>query len=628
MSSANVWGFPTEENAVASGIIPNEQARSEYINANYTKTAYEIPMRDGEKLFTHVYSPLNTKVDNPIILIRTPYGIRPYGEEMRAPNLGPSWHFVKENYIIVYQDVRGRYMSDGTFAMMRPVIQQKQSNTDVDEASDTCDTIDWLINNIEDNNGKVGVQGISYPGFYAAMSLVESHPALKAVSPQAPMADLFMGDDGHHYGALYLNHTFSFFATMGLPRKEKNNGGLNRFGYPTQDNYDYLLKLGPIKNIDKLFHKGTNPWWTQVMEHETYDQFWKDRSIYHNLKNIKPAVLVVGGWYDAEDLLGTIQTYKHIEKQNQGIQNTFVMGPWTHGQWSRTGNTSLGLIDYEGNHGEFFQEKVQLEFFNHYLKGNTDESTPDIPEAVIFETGSNKWRFYDQWPIANGTERKFYLDDGGTLSFQKPDKSALDYDEYVSDPAKPVPYTAQIGTRLPTEYMVEDQRFASRRPDVLTYQSEVLSQGVTMSGPITVDFHVSTSGTDADWVVKVIDVYPDDAKNPENIPRGSTMGGYQMMVRGDIIRGKFRNSFENPEPFEPNKVTRVKFELPDVQHKFKEGHKIMIQVQSSWFPLMDRNPQSFVHVYKADEKDFVKATQRIFHTDEYPSNITVMTVDN
>jgi len=605
--------------------IPSYAEQASYINTNYSKFEHTIPMRDGAKLFTFVYAPKDPAEDSPIILIRTPYGIRPYGEEYRT-RLGPSWHFVKENYIFAYQDVRGRFMSEGEFANMRPVIQNKKSNKDIDEASDTYDTIEWLLNNIPNNNGKVGVQGISYPGFYAAMSLVDSHPALLAVSPQAPMADLFLGDDGHHYGAFYLNHAFTFFGGMGTPRKELTNGGLTWFKYPTPDAYSFFLDIGPLKNIDKIYYKGGNPWWNQVMEHETYDQFWKDRSIYHNLKNIDPAVMVVGGWYDAEDLLGTLQTYYHIEDQNSGLQNTLVMGPWTHGAWSRTGPTSLGAIDFNANVGEYFQEKIQLPFFNYYLKG---EGTLDIPEAVIFETGANVWRFYDEWPPKNASNKSIYLQSNGKLAFQKPTTlSSKDYDEYISDPNNPVPYTSQIVSRVPQNYIIEDQRFAAKRPDVLVYKSDELRENIAITGPITVDIYVSTSGTDSDWIVKVIDVYPDSTKDHKGVPSGVHMGGYQMMVRGDVIRGKFRNSFEKPEPFEPNKVTRVKFELPDVQHCFLKGHKIMIQIQSSWFPLIDMNPQTFCHVYKADKKDFQKTVQRIYRSQEYSSNISVKIIDS
>jgi putative CocE/NonD family hydrolase len=406
----------------------------------------------------------------------------------------------------------------------------------------------------------------------------------------------------------------------GDPTTERNK----RFQYPTPDAYSFFLNIGPLGNLDKLYFKGGNPWWTQVMEHETYDSFWKDRSIYHNLKNIKPAVLVVGGWYDAEDLLGTIQTYYHIEKQNPGIQNTFVMGPWTHGSWGRTGRSKLGAIDFKASTGEYFQESIQLPFFNYYLKG---KGTLNIPEAAIFETGANAWRFYDEWPPKKAFDKSIYLQADGKLAFDKPESSPTDYDEYISDPKNPVPYTSQTASRLRTNYFVEDQRFAARRPDVLVYQTDVLTEDITITGPITVDIHVSTSGTDSDWIVKVIDVLPDSTSDPEGLPPGVHMGGYQMMVRGDVIRGKFRNSFENPEPFEPNQVTRVKFELPDVQHRFLKGHKIMAQIQSSWFPLIDMNPQTFCHVRKADEEDFQKAVQRIYRSKAYPSNIQFLIIE-
>ena len=601
--------------------------RLAYMKEHYSKSEQLVPMRDGVGLYTQIYAPRDPSDKYPIILIRSPYGIMPYDDVYRN-EMYLSWHFVEEKYIFVYQDVRGRFMSEGEFVNMRPYIVNKKSPQDIDASSDTYDTVEWLLKNESNHNGKVGIWGISYLGFYAAMAAMSGHPAVVAVSPQAPMADLFLGDDGHHYGAFYLAHVFRFMGAMGMPREERTKTWPPDafFRYPTPDGYAFFLNLGPLKNFDKQYFKGKNVFWNAMMEHGAYDAFWKERSIYSHLRGIRPAVMTVGGWYDVEDLLGTLQTYAHIEKQNPGLQNTLVMGPWRHGGWNHSDGDKFGVIEFGSKTAKYFAEQVEFPFFNYHLKG---KGSLDLPEALVFETGSNVWRSYDSWPPRDAVEKNVYLHSGGTLSFDEPtatDKNS--YDEYISDPHKPVPFTTITHNWVPTEYMVEDQRFAASRTDVLVYQTEILTQDVTITGPITATLFVSTSGTDADWVVKVIDVFPDSTPDPKWNPKGIRMGGYQLLVRGDVIRGKFRNSFEKPEPFKPNEVTKVQFDLPDMQHRFLRGHKMMVQIQNSWFPMIDRNPQTYCDIYNASESDFQKAVQRVYWSEKYPSHITLRTVSS
>jgi uncharacterized protein len=607
------------DDAKADPASPSD--RQGYFERHYRKSEQRIPMRDGVRLFTHIFTPIDQSEPHPIIFFRTPYGIAPYGDAFPNTPL-PSLSFAKENYIMVFQDIRGMSMSEGTFKFVRPYEKTKKSAADIDESSDAYDSIEWLLKNVPQHNGKVGVWGISYPGFTAAMAAISAHPAVRAVSPQAPMADLFLGDDGHHWGALYLAHYANYVYTMGQVRKAPTTDSLPRLQFPTPDGYSFYLQLGPLKNFkDKIFGNG-NPLWDETLAHETYDAYWKANSIYPHLQDIKPAILMVGGWYDAEDLLGTLRTYQTIEKRNPGLRNTLVMGPWRHSGWSYFAgvNENRGVFPFTGTI-TYFQEKIELPFFNYYLKG---KGTLDTPEAVVFETGTDQWRSYDTWPPKESKEKKMFLADHGRVSFDAPPvSSGAGFDEYLSDPAKPVPYTMHVTPRYSQDYFVEDQRFAASRPDVLVYSGEALTEDVTISGPIKAELYVSTTGTDADWVIKVIDVFPDDAPDPKTNPKGIRMGGYQRLIRGDIIRGKFRNSFEKPEPFTPNRVTKVEFELPDVQHAFLKGHRIMVQIQSSWFPLFDRNPQTFCDIGRADEKDFQKAAHRLYRTPQYPSGITM-----
>jgi hypothetical protein len=551
------------------------------------------------------------------MLNRTPYSVAPYGVGSYKDALGPSPLFAKEGYIFVYQDVRGRYMSEGQFVDVRPYKERKSGSSDVDESSDAYDTIDWLVKNVPNNNGRVGMWGISYPGFYAAMGAIDAHPALRAASPQGPIADWFIGDDFHHNGTLFFPHAFNFFSGFGRPRPQPTTESAQGFVHFTPDGYKFFLELGPLANVNRDYFKGDIAFWNDLMEHPNYDQFWKARNTRPHLKNIKPAVMTVGGWFDAEDLFGALNTYKAIESQSPGAYNILVMGPWYHGGWARSTGEALGNVQFGSKTSEFYRENIELTFFNHYLK---DKGELKLPEAYVFETGSNQWRAYGEWPPKNAAPKNLYFSAGGKLSFEAP-KEAGAFDEYISDPAKPVPFINEIATGMTREYMTGDQRFASRRGDVVAYQTAALTEDVTVAGPVTASLFVSTTGTDSDFVVKLVDVYPDNA--PDNSPdaRAVKMGGHEMLVRGEPMRARFRNSFEKPEAMTPGHMTKVEFIMPDVNHTFLKGHRIMVQVQSSWFPLVDRNPQKFVDIYKATEADFQKATQRVYRAGQASSHI-------
>lgn len=615
---------------VAAQVRINED--SVFIRKNYTKIERQIPMRDGVKLFTSIYLPkkLFEKNTFPIILNRTPYSVAPYGEKLFKSSIGPSVHFARDGYIIVYQDVRGKYMSEGDFEAYRPYITNKKSEKDIDESSDTYDTIEWLIQNIKGNNGKVGTWGISAPGYYTTMSTIDAHPALKAASPQAPVSDWFMGDDRHHNGAFFLMGSFSFISSYGAPRPVPTPKGTPGFsGYGTPDSYSFYKGIGPIKNLNERYLKGENRIWNQLMEHEVYDEFWQGRTPVPHLKNIKPAVMVVGGWFDQEDLYGPLKAYGGIEANQPKSPNLLVMGPWIHGGWSRGTGESLGNIRFGSKTSLFYQKEVEFPFFNHYLK---DGPAHTLPKAYIFETGANEWRKYDQWPPAHSVEKRLYLHPDRTLSFS-PTMSVMQegvkpsFHEYTSDPDKPVPYTSEVRIIRGSDFMYEDQRFVATRPDVLVYQSEVLTEDVVISGNVFANLFVSTTGTDADFVVKLIDVYPNDAPNDSPANPAMKMGGFQLLVRGEVMRAKFRKSFSKPEPMVPDQVENVKFDMQDAAHRFKKGHRIMIQLQSSWFPLVDRNPQKFVNIYKASEEDFQIATHRIYTSGEHGSYVGVRVVE-
>ncbi|MBL7731986.1 MAG: CocE/NonD family hydrolase [Chitinophagaceae bacterium] len=595
---------------------------SAWIRDNYTKLEQYIPMRDGIKLFTSIYIPNDRSEKHPFLLMRTPYSCAPYGKEFSNRVLKSHWkYYARENYIIVVQDVRGRWMSEGEFVDVRPFNKNK-TGTEIDEASDTYDAVDWLVKNIEGNNGNVGVFGISYPGFYATMAAASHHPAIKAVSPQAPVTDWFIGDDFHHNGAFFQMDGFSFYSGFGKPRPKPTTVGSPGYQFTTRDNYKFYLEH-TLPDLMKLM-KDSVAFWKDLYARPNYDDWWKARNARNAMYNIKPAMLTVGGLFDAEDCWGAWNLYKAIEKQNPGINNRVVIGPWSHGQWGGNDGTALGNIRFGSNTSQWYQNNIEVPFFNYYLKGKGE--LPKIAEATVFFSGENQWRKLDQWPPA-GNGRDIYLDANGWLSWNRPG-ARNSFTEYTSDPAHPVPYTEDVHFQRTTEYMTDDQRFANRRPDVLTFQTDVLEEDLTLAGVVSANLKVVISSTDADFVVKVIDVFPDDFQYPgtsAGARRSSAgpypMGGYQMLVRGEIMRGKFRNSFEIPEPFKPGKIETVKFDLPDIAHTFKKGHRLMIQIQSSWFPLADRNPQQFMNIYEATAKDFQKANVRIYHDAANASSI-------
>lgn len=596
------------------------QEKENYIEKNYDKNEFRIKMRDGVHLFTIVYSPKDKSKKYPMIMTRTPYSIGPYDKNKFAKYLGPAEKFVKDGYIFVLQDVRGRFMSEGEYDNMRPYIPVK-TGKQTDESTDTYDTIEWLIKNIPNNNGRVGMWGNSYPGFYTIMGAIDAHPNLVAVSPQAPISDWFIGDDMHHNGAFSLQMSFNFFKNFGIPRPQPTAQWQRGVEYPSPDNYTFFLNHTPIKKLNEKILKNSIPFWDSIMAHGTYDYFWQQRSNLQHLKNIKPAMLIVGGWYDAEDLYGPLNIYKTIEQNDKPNNCKIVMGPWTHGSWIATKGDSLGDFYFGSNTAEYYRQNILIPFFDYHLKGI---GNPPQNDAYVFDTGENKFYSFNQWPPENVTTKDLFFSSEGKLSFTS-DFGSNDFSEYLSDPWNPVPYTSKFldsKNFYNRTFMIEDQRYVSTRPDVLTFETEPLENDLTIAGPIESDLYVSLSRTDADFVVKVIDVYPDDEPNSEPNPNQVEMGGYQRLVRAEIMRGKFRNSYEFPEPFTPNEVEEVKIKLNDAFHTFKKGHKIMIQIHSSWFPFFDVNPQTFTDIYNADEKDFVKATIKIHHSKEYPSKIS------
>ena len=614
-----------------------QQELAEHIRDNYDKQEVMITMRDGVRLFTSIYTPEKKPERYPILLNRTPYSVAPYGKDKDGKDqfrqsLGPNALFAREGYIFVYQDVRGRWSSEGKFVDVRPDIANTD-RTKTDESTDTYDTIEWLLKNIPNNNGRVGTYGISYPGFYTSAGSIDSHPALKACSPQAPVSDWFHGDDMHHNGAVFLAQNFWFytgFQPISTPTSDRNAAVIPWKGRNTQDSYNFFLNLGGLKEIADAYVGGIGsrqPYWDEQMAHPNYDQYWKDRNILPKLKNIKCATMTVGGWYDNEDLYGALRTYEHIERQNPGIFNTLVVGPWDHGGWSRADGDWLGTAYFTQKTGDYYRRNFEIPFFNHFLKDKGDISR--IKEVNLFDTGSHEWRSFDDYEPTNGIDTALYLKADGGLSFDMP--RATGYDEYVSDPSNPVPYTQKITRNYARDFMTEDQRFVAGRPDVLVYQTEPLTEDITVAGDIKPSLVISSSGTDSDFVVKLIDVFPDDYNFPETgarMPNGQMErlrppqnsawtvfqpGGYQMLLRGEPMPARFRNSFEKPAPLVENAPTKLAYKMPGVAHTFKKGHRIMVQIQSTWFPLVARNPQRYVPNYKlADKSAFQKATQRVY----------------
>ncbi len=612
----------------------NAAADSAFIRDNFDKREVMIPMRDGIQLFTAIYTPRDGSRKYPVLITRTPYSCTPYGAAS-YPNNFKNMNLTRAGYIFVFQDVRGKYMSEGDFVDVRPYNPtpaspaKTGSKAPTDEATDTYDTVDWLLKNATGNNGNVGVIGTSYPGFYATMAVLAGHPAIKAVSPQAPVTDWFVGDDFHHNGAFMLMDAFSFYSGFGKPRPKPTMQDADGFSdWKTPDNYDFHLRTGAIRNYTEKYGMKAIPFWNDLMAHPDYDAWWKARNPRPHLKNIKPAVMTVGGLFDAEDCWGAWNTYKAIENQNVASHsNRLVMGPWVHGGWHRTTGDRLGNVVFGSKTSAYYEQEIELKFFEFYLKGI---GNMDLPDASIFETGSNRWTSYASWPPPNAEPAKWYFQGKNRLSGQAPGAdNPIPAVTYTSDPAHPVAYTEDVHLNRTREYMCDDQRFAARRPDVLAYQTSPLSASVTVTGPVTADLWVSLDddglaapnvALDVDLVVKIIDVFPDTLQGTEN---GIPMGGYQMLVRGEIFRGRYRNGYDKPEGFERGDPAHVRFELPDIAHTFLPGHKIMVQVQSSWFPLADRNPQQFINIYEAQDSDFIPVKVTIHQDTAMPSGIVL-----
>jgi putative CocE/NonD family hydrolase len=597
-----------------------------FIRQNYDKMEYQIPMRDGIKLFTSIYVPKDASKTNkyPFLMQRTCYSVAPYGKEKYPNRLGPNRFLMREKYIFVYQDVRGRYMSEGTWTNMTPHLPNKKKKTEVDEASDTYDTIEWLIKNIPNNNGKVGQWGISYPGFYTAAGILSNHSALKASSPQAPIAD-FWFDDFHHNGALTLGY-FLAYPVFGVQKTENTTTAWYQkqsVRPNTPDGFLFYQDLINLKNADKYYKE--NFFWQEVINHPNYDDFWQKRNLLPHLKNVNHAVMTVGGWFDAEDLFGPLNIYKTIEKNSKNY-NTLVMGPFGHGDWTRErGKHTHNHIYFGDSLATFYQREIETPFFRHFLKEKGDGKT-NLPEAYLFDTGKKEWRKFDTYPSPTTEKKTLYFHPNGKLSFEAP-KNTDSYSEYVSDPKKPVPSSENIRQMLgftPRNYMSEDQRFAASRPDVLSFQTDILTEDITIGGELMAQIFAATTGSDADFIVKLIDVYPANEPNHETTPQGIILANYHQMVRSEIMPARFRSGFEKPIAMRPNEPTSINFRLQDCLHTFKKGHRIMVQVQSTCFPLFAVNPQKFVeNPYKPNDEDFIKAFIKIFHNATQSSGLRV-----
>lgn len=600
-----------------------QDVNEEYIKANYDKIEQYIPMRDGTKLFTSIYVPKDQSQKYPILLNRTPYTVAPYGKDKYKSSLGNFPKMATEKYIFVYQDVRGKWMSEGVFENIRPT-RSPQNKAKIDESTDTYDTIDWLTKNLPSNNGKVGMYGISYPGFYATAALIDSHPALKAVSPQAPVTDWFIGDDFRHGGALLLMDAFRFMYTFDAPRPKPitNANGPKGFDLQSKDFYKFFLQNPTIQNLKKEYLSHTVKFWDDLEKHQTLDTFWRSRTVTNYVNKVKPAVMIVGGAFDAEDTYGAFETYKQIERRNKVNNNILVIGPWFHGGWVRSTGESFGDIRFGEKTSTYYQEKFELPFFDYYLKGKGDFNPQ---EANIYFTGANQWKTFDQWPPKEAATKTFYFHKNQKLSTTAP-QADLGYTEYVSDPNKPVPFQEGIISERTREYMIADQRFVATRPDVLVFETAELQEDLTLAGAITADLKVSMSGTDADFIVKVIDVYPDTSGSTSPVSEKVLMKGYQMLIRGEVIRGRFREGFDKEKAFKPNEVTTVKLTLPDVAHTIKKGHKLMIQIQHTWFPLVDRNPNQMIDIFKAKESDYIKNTHRLYFDKQNASSVSFQTL--
>tara|TARA_B100000475_G_scaffold88670_1_gene63985 strand:+ start:1407 stop:3281 length:1875 start_codon:yes stop_codon:yes gene_type:complete len=595
--------------------------RADYIRANYTKYEYQIPMRDDVKLFTSVYVPNDDSKTYPMMFQRTPYRVAPYGADKYKTRLGPSEDFEKEGFIFVFQDVRGKFMSEGEFVNMRPQDAYKRGNSATDDATDTYDSIEWLVKNVDNNNGNVGMWGTSYPGYYTSVGAINSHPALKAISPQAPIADWFF-DDFHRNGAFVTPMAFIFFDTFDKQRDGQFAYWPKGMDQVTPDGYQFFKDLGPLTNVNEDYFNGERPFWNEIIAHPNYDDYWQSRDLLQHLSKTKPATLVVGGWYDTEDLYGPLYTYQTMSQKNSQSHIKLVMGPWSHGQWNSTkGGASLGEANFGFDTSAWFQKEVLLPFFKQHLKG---EGEANLATATMFETGSNRWKKFDTWPPKAGNVQTLYLGNNEQLLDENTSKGAS---EYISDPNKPVPHSAKVSRGWDKPYMVEDQRFAARRPDVLVFETDVLENDMTIAGAIDLDLWFSTTQTAADIVVKVVDVFPGKDDNTNKVDKET--GNRHELVRWSVIRGRFRESMSEPKPFVANQPTKVTFDLYDILHTFKRGHKLQIQIQSSMFPFIDMNPQHYVdNIFEAKESDYVKAMHTIYHNKDYPSAIRFKTLDN
>ena len=591
-----------------------DTALARRIKERYVKREVRIPVRDGAQLFTSIYIPRDTTHRYPVLMSRTPYSVAPYGADYKTA-LGPSGNprWVDDGYIFVYQDVRGRYYSEGTFRDMTPILEQHGKPTDVDEGTDAYDTIDWIVKNLP-TNGRVGIYGTSYPGFFTTASCLSRHPALVACSPQAPMTDIWMGDDNFHGGAFLLAHNFSFYTRFGrTPRTQPGPDASYPLSMGTPDAYSFYLGLEPLGPATRrIMDSATAPLWQNILTHPSYDTFWRERDVRPHLHDVKAAVLTVGGFYDTEDIHGPWWVYQNIERLSPATDNHVIVGPWSHGGWSRGDDDALGTLRWKYKTGPFFRDSIEYPFFAHHLAGAPD---PRLAKVTVFRTGGDHWDGYDSWPPKASSPAALYLQPNGKLSFTPPSAGGA-FDEYVSDPAKPVPLVERIENNgMPRDYITADQRFASRRPDVLTYQTEPLTEDVTLTGWVTPVLHVSTTGTDADFIVKLIDVFPDSAANWPNDATQFPVGGYQQLVRGEPFRARYRRSFVKPSPMVPNAADSIRFDMPPIHHTFRRGHRIMVQIQSTWFPHIDLNPQRFVpNIFEAKASDFQKATMRVYHT--------------
>ena len=607
LACATLWPFLT---AVVSAAQPVESP-ARYLSANYTREEYQIPVRDGAHLFTVVFSPNDASQPYPILLERTRYGAGAFEGDYYRGNMGPSMPLVREGYIIVRQEIRGTYGSEGRFSYLRPHVAGKRGDKDVDESTDTYDTIEWLLANVPNHNGRVGLWGIGYSGFCAAAGMIDAHPAIKAVSPQGPVTDYWY-DGAHSNGAFKLSQTLQFIVNYGEPAPETPVRDHLLFVNIGTDSYRFFLNLGSLSYLDRLYIQGRRQFWSDCAAHPNYDEFWRSKNILPNLSKVAPAVMTVGGWFDDENPYGSVACYKAVEKRNPNAFNILVMGPWEHAGWfgQYESKDGLGNVSFGTNTALFFQENIELTFFEHFLK---DRGRRALPEAYVFETGTNLWRAFDHWPPREAQTEKLYFHADGRLSFDASGGSANAWDEFVSDPANPVPAVNRTTLWLPPEFIVEDQRFLWGRPDILEYKTEALDRDVTVAGPVTAKLWVSTSRQDADWVVKLIDVFPPEGD--AQFPNRLVLRSYEMPVRYGVVRGRFRNSASKPEPFVSGQPTEVTVELRDVSHTFRKGHCIMVHVQSTWFPFIDRNPQKYVdNIFQAGTEDFVEATHRVYRS--------------